>query len=1270
MRFFGGIVMKRALKSVLSAVVSVATLSALMMGSIGYHVVLADETTNTSVAQNNKNLSTEAKNLYYGYNITGGKSLMEADAIPKVHPIIDLNSDYPIVWNDFSGEQENKNFACSTFRELQKEFSMSVVDKTNAEWYVFSANLDVAFNLDKKVSNAYSEYYEMYSCRIEKGSYVVHNIETKDIRKYLSPKFVEDINRIRNEADAEAFYNTYGTHLSTGYKYGGQMNITNYKTTSDSSVQLNQGLSLETKISGAIYNVIAGKSISINETYGSSETTSETTSTYNFKSYGGEAVAGVNIDSLFTYNPSLTGNGKYEYGRWVDSINEGKKLAIIGVANGCSLIPLWELLDPNADPAIRTHLINAFVKMCGDKYDEYMNKYPSMNRNIGTQQSSENSSAPAIDGAFVRTKNNYVYYVDVNHFSGNHKELHKDDILYLCISNPGSTDYEYKCTGCEVVDKRSGIFKVTGKNNDIVSIKYKDSKAETALLPSVTIKACSFEGGAGTKEYPYLVSDAAQFLKMNNAKKDTYYQLIRDIDFKGATIHPLGIFNGQLDGNYCCITNFKIEETDQWGLFSEIGQSGEIKNLKISNAGTCSNIEDFKKVRLLLDSENPSKGFAITASYAGILCAKNSGKITDCLLTDCYLTNVDVTQSTLKSDTERDPDRKKKLKKAEISTGLLVGENKGTISGTMVKNSSVLGSYLNNGKDNKDNIFVYTGGLVGKATGGELNGCVFLSDGDNRICSVTGNNNTLFVFAADNEVRTYAAGLIGYCEKDYKITINNVCVQISANSIESSTKKYGVGGTNPDLYHHLKSIAVIAGKANDLVLSNCYSFCEPKNDMHCCLIPNAKRADGIETTKGYDTNDEEFDKNGNSKISDNVAIYGTTYYFSDSIKHILEKKKDEHMSLTLNNSDTNSMKSTYCSGDHLTVNGLKLKAIVRNEEDYAGLIVFNIGLTEKGVNKSIDAPLTSVDKDAYKTYFTLFDNNALSTEKTSLEISEKAISELIIKSNSDKTVYLDKAEDFLQSWSPDDINVTVVLSNGSRVTESDANFATLVDKSKFTLATTADEFAKGDNYVRVKYLANGNELFANYVVPVTERQITSIKIQDVPAKRDYQSGERVDINGIKVLINYDQGPSDVCTDKNKLSVTGGVVSAGENVVVVTYDGHLNCSDSFTVIGTGNSAPSVVQIQPEGQINPIKSIISVVVKVIVIILIVIVVFIATIVVIVVVAQKKKSKVRATSDTLNDKELSNSVSATNNNETAEDVNTEEVKDNNSEGMSDNS
>lgn len=1231
--------MKHAIKALLSSVISVATISTILMSSIGYTVVLADETTNTSAAPSNKTLSTEAKNLYYGYNITGGKSLMEADAIPKVHPIIDLNSDYPIVWNDFSGEQENKNFACSSFRELEKEFSLSVVDNTNAAWYVFSANLDVAFNLDRKVKNAYSEYYEMYSCRIEKGSYVVHNIEAKDIRKYLSPKFVEDINRIRSEADAEAFFNTYGTHLSTGYKYGGQMNITNYKTTSDSSVQLNQGLSLETKISGAIYNVIAGKSISINETYGSTETTSETTSTYNFKSYGGEAVAGVNIDSLFTYNPSLTGNGKYEYGRWVDSINEGKKLAIIGVANGCSLIPLWELLDPNADPAIRTYLINAFVKMCGNKYEEYMNKYPSMNRSIGAQRATENSSAPVIDGAFIRTKNYYLYHVDIDDFastSGNHYELHEGDTLYLCMSNPGSANYEYVCTGCEVVDKRSGIFKVIGKKNDIVTIKYKDNSTETTLL-SVPVKSCMFEGGSGTKQYPYLIANVAQFQGLNNAKKDTYYQLLKDIDFKGNTIHPLGTFNGVLDGNYCCISNIRIEETDQWGLFREIGESGGIKNLKISNAGSCSNENEFAKSRLSLNGDSPSKVYAITASQAGILCARNNGMITDCCIIDCYLCNVDINQSTLKSD----PERKKDLKQSEMSTGILVGENSGSIRGTMIKNSSVLGAYLNTGKDNKDNIFVYTGGFVGKATAGSLDGCVLINDAAHCIYSFTANNNTLFFLASNNEVRTYSSGLIGYCEKNSSVRLENIYIQVSANAIDSSTRKYGTGGTNPDSYHHLKSIAVIAADKT-LMLSNCYSYCESKNNMHCYVIPTGNRADNIDINKGYETNDNEFDKNGNSKISNSTNFYDSTYDFSGSLRHILEKNKSDHISLVLDDSD-NNMKNVYCSGDNLTVNGLKLKAKVRDGDDYQGLVVFNARLTESGVTKAIDTPLTTVEKGAYSVEISMYDQSVKCSNKVTLEISEKAISEIIAKSKTDKTVYLDKSEEFVSSWSPDDITVTVVLSNGSRISETDSEFAKLVDKSKFELATTADDLAKGDNYIKVKYLVNGTDLYSNYVVPVTEREITSIKIQDAPTKREYQAGDRVDLSGIKVQVNYDQGPSDVCTDRNKLSVTGGVVSNGENVVIVTYDGHLNCSDSFTIIGSGGSStPATEKVTPEVPINPIKAIASVVIKIIVIIVIAIIVIIGGIIAAVVISQKReKAKAAASKAEKEPNELNNSL-----------------------------
>ena len=75
--------MKRFVKALVSSI-SVLAVASFLAGSLGSYVVLADETTTNTVTQTKKNLTTEAKNLYYGYNITGGKSLMEADAIPKV----------------------------------------------------------------------------------------------------------------------------------------------------------------------------------------------------------------------------------------------------------------------------------------------------------------------------------------------------------------------------------------------------------------------------------------------------------------------------------------------------------------------------------------------------------------------------------------------------------------------------------------------------------------------------------------------------------------------------------------------------------------------------------------------------------------------------------------------------------------------------------------------------------------------------------------------------------------------------------------------------------------------------------------------------------------------------------------------------------------------------------------------------------------------------------------------------------------------------------
>lgn len=1139
--------------------ISLVLFSSIIVCYFGGDIVLADEPT-PAEEQSNKVLTTEEKNLYYGYNLTGGKALMEADAIPKVHPIIDLNSDYPIQRNPFSGEQENMNFSGSSMKEVEKEFALSVVSGTEAQIYMFNANLNVAFNLDKKVSNVYSEYYEMYSCRIEKESYVVHDLTLDEIRDYLAPGFVEDINNVRSVADAEALFSKYGTHLSNGYKYGGLMNITNYKTTSDSSVQLNQGLSLETKISGAIANATAGKNASITETYAESETTSEMTSSYNFKSYGGDAISSVTIDSLFTYNPAINGSGKYEYGRWVDSINSGTNLAIIGVANGCELIPLWELLEPDADPSIRSYLINAYVEMCGDKYEEYSNMYPSLDRSITQQSRSEDSSVPVIDGAFVRTPHDYFYYVDVNDFSesGNHNEIHQGDILYLCMSDSLSGNYEFdQPAGCEILNNRSCVFKVTGNGGSQLTIKYAGNDKNVTLL-TVPIKNSSFEGGAGTKEYPYLICNSEQFLNTKNSSKKTYYQLLNDIDFEEREIQPLGTFKGILDGNYCTLSNFTIGESESWGLYNEIDEGAEIRNLKITNAGSGLGDNSYSECKKAVNADKRKKENAVSSSKAGILCGVNKGKISGCYIEKCFVGVVDLKQLQLSNG------------KAELCAGALVGINSGHITDSMVRNSSVLCAYIDEGDDNKNNIYVYASGFIGKADSGSVERCVVANDNKHYIHAITGNNNELNLIKSDNEIRTYACGLIGYCTKNSGVRIEKVYVQINSENLKAENEnfgKIGVTKSNPDVFHHLTSIAIIAAD-KDPKLSNCYYYCDTKEDLNCYLIPKSGKNDK------FDTNDDEFNKQGNSKLTDADKLsdeMSEGYYYSDdqdNIEHMLNKKRSEYISFVVD--DSNSvMKNAYCLEDVLTIKGLSLKERIREEDDYSGLIVFNITLKQNGQNVDIDDPFDVDGSEVYSVGISQYEGEVAINEPLNIDVSENAVVDMLINCDSEDAIYLDKVEDYIDAWSPDSLTITILLSNGESLSKDDPEYANIFDVSKLELVTTADELINGDNYLRVKYSDDGREILGSYIISVVERQVISIEIVDSPTKLEYKAGEPIELSGIKVKVNYDQGTSEMCDSLDKLSIIGDVVAEGENDVVVIYDGHLNCGASFKVTGVAN-----------------------------------------------------------------------------------------------------
>ena len=65
----------------------------------------------------------EYENLYYGYDVTSGKSLLESDSLQRNYPIIDPNSNYSDYIVIKSGsEQDANNYVGSSMKEISEQY--------------------------------------------------------------------------------------------------------------------------------------------------------------------------------------------------------------------------------------------------------------------------------------------------------------------------------------------------------------------------------------------------------------------------------------------------------------------------------------------------------------------------------------------------------------------------------------------------------------------------------------------------------------------------------------------------------------------------------------------------------------------------------------------------------------------------------------------------------------------------------------------------------------------------------------------------------------------------------------------------------------------------------------------------------------------------------------------------------------------------------------------------------------------------------------------
>ena len=212
--------------------------------------------------------------------------------------------------------------------------------------------------------------------------------------------------------------------------------------------------------------------------------------------------------------------------------------------------------------------------------------------------------------------------------------------------------------------------------------------------------ACGFPDGAGV----YEIHDASQLAAVGSGGDGAgecglgaKYRLMETIDLAGISWEPIGNntnpFTGEFDGNSGHEDEFAIknlnytgDEFTDIGLFGVLGVSAHVKDLYLLGI-------DIKP--------GPSDGSsAVPINTIGALAGRNDGLVS----------NVVLLNSTVDNNT-----RQIGVSTGSISGGLggLVGQSSGTITGSRVEGSQVLGAPLSGASSG--NSATATGGIVGHA---------------------------------------------------------------------------------------------------------------------------------------------------------------------------------------------------------------------------------------------------------------------------------------------------------------------------------------------------------------------------------------------------------------------------------------------------------------------------------------------------------------------------------------------------------------------------
>jgi hypothetical protein len=217
-----------------------------------------------------------------------------------------------------------------------------------------------------------------------------------------------------------------------------------------------------------------------------------------------------------------------------------------------------------------------------------------------------------------------------------------------------------------------------------------------------------FSGGTGTANDPYRLATPGDWrdLFTNASNWNKYFIVMREIDLDKMDVHPIGSdgcpFTGQLNGAEHVIHNVVMGEGSlggDYGLFGEIGASGQIQNLGVDQIRVTSrtHIGGFAACNKGSISRCFATGEINGEEYIGGLVGYNTGFIFSCYST-CKVSGTQYEGL------------------GHWYFGGLVGNNEGSI-GSCYSMGEVTGEYDVGGLVGSNNGYVYTSYATGNVAG-------------------------------------------------------------------------------------------------------------------------------------------------------------------------------------------------------------------------------------------------------------------------------------------------------------------------------------------------------------------------------------------------------------------------------------------------------------------------------------------------------------------------------------------------------------------------